>query len=91
MQSKSERFNLRLNPGAKAQIERAAAFSGKSVNAFILQCAVQTAQETIDTHETMQLERSDADKFLSALDRPWQTNTALYKALNQHTRDVVSR
>ncbi|WP_416369499.1 DUF1778 domain-containing protein [Tritonibacter mobilis] len=90
-QNKTERLNLRLDTKAKARIERAAAFAGKSVNAFVLQSAVETAQQTIDTFETMHLERSDAERFLEALDRPFAPNVALSEALELHDRDVTSR
>ena len=52
---RSERINLRLSETAKRWIERAAFAEGKTVSAFILSSALESAERTIDRHETLAL------------------------------------
>jgi len=88
--TKSERFNIRLNPEAKKRIERAASFEGTTASRFILSSALEQAERTIREHETMVLDRRDAEAFFDALVRPPRMNAKLAAALKEHDRRVVS-
>ena len=87
----SERINLRLSETAKRQIERAASVEGKTVSAFIVSSALETAEKTIERHETVALAREDATRFFDALADPPPPNNRLSAALEEHARRVVSR
>ena len=87
----SERINLRLSEAAKRRIERAASAEGKTVSAFILSSALETAERTIDRHETLALAREDAARFFEALAAPPPPNDRLRAALEEHARRVESR
>ena len=63
----SERINLRLRETAKRRIEQAASVEGKTVSAFIVSSALETAEKTMDRHETVALARDDALRFFDAL------------------------
>ncbi len=87
----SKRINLRLSETAKRRIERAASVEGKTVSAFILSSALETAEKTIDRHETLALARDDALRFFDALADPPPPNDRLRAALEEHARRVDSR
>ena len=88
---RSERINLRLSEAGKRRIERAASTEGKTVSAFILSSAFETAERTIDRHETLALAREDAMRFFEALAAPLPPNHRLRAALEEHARRVESR
>ncbi len=87
----SARINLRLSQTAKRRIEQAASVEGKTVSAFILSSALETAEKTIDRHETLALARRDALRFFDALADPPPLNDRLRAALEEHDRRVESR
>ena len=86
-----ERINLRLSDTAKRQIEHAASVEGKTVSAFIVSCALESAERTIRKQETLALAREDAMRFFDALVDPPPPNDRLSAALEEHARRVVSR
>ena len=88
---RSERINLRLSEAAKRRIERAASAEGKTVSAFIVSSALESAERTIDRHETLALAREDAARFFEALADPPPPNDRLRTALEEHARRVDSR
>ena len=89
--ARNERINLRLSESAKRRIEQAASIEGKTVSAFIVSSALETAGKTMDRHETMTLARRDAVRFFDALADPLPPNERLRSALEEHTRRVISR
>ena len=64
---------------------------GKTVSAFIVSSALETAGKTMERHETMTLARRDAVRFFDALANPLPPNERLRSALEEHTRRVISR
>lgn len=86
-----ERINLRLSKTAKRRIEHAASVEGKTVSAFIVSSALETAKKAIERHETVALAREDATRFFDALADAPPPNGRLSAALEEHTRRVVSR
>lgn len=86
-----ERINLRLSKAVKRQIEHAASVEGKTVSAFIVSSAQQSAEKTIQRHESLALARNDAMRFFDALDGPPPPNDRLNAALKDHARRVVPR
>ena len=89
--ARSERINLRLSEAAKRRIEHAASVEGTTVSGFIVSSALETAERTIDRHETMALARQDAMRFFDALADPPPPNDRLRAALEEHARRVGSR
>ena len=90
-QNKNERINLRLKTSAKRLIERAASFEGKTVSHFILTCAMEQAEKTVQKHETMTLNAKYSKKFFEALATPVRFNRKLVLALEEHDQRVVSK
>lgn len=89
--AKKERINLRLNEVAKRKIERAASFEGKTVSGFIVSSALRYADKTIQSHETMTLNRRDALRFFDVIVNPPVLNEKLRTAMEEHGKRVVAR
>ena len=79
--ARSERINLRLSEAAKRRIEHAASVEGTTVSGFIVSSALETAERTIDRHETMALARQDAMRFFDALADPRRRTTGSARRL----------
>ena len=90
-QNKNERINLRLKSSAKSLIERAAGFEGKTVSHFILACALEHAEKTVQEHETMALSARDSKIFFDALSAPAPFNRKMKEAMEEHEQRVVSK
>jgi uncharacterized protein (DUF1778 family) len=88
---KIERINLRLNSSAKSVLERAAGFEGKTVSSFILNCAIEKAEEIVRKHETMTLNTKNSKAFLEALSAPAGFNKKLSDTLKEHGDRVTSK
>ena len=86
---RSDRIDVRTNPEVKSIIERAALLSHKSISAYILESALQKAQEDIQETERLQLSVAERDSFYAALENPPEPNEAL-KALLTGTSRVGS-
>ena len=87
---KSERINLRLSQTAKRRIERAAGVKGTTVSSFIVASALADAEKAIRDHDTVVLERREAEIFLDAIVNPPAPNERLRAALEEHARRVQS-
>ena len=88
---KNERINLRLKSQAKILLERAASLEGKTVSNFIINYAMERAEETIRKHEAMSLNAKNSELFLNALSRDFDFNRKLKDALGEHSRRIVSK
>lgn len=81
--TKSDRLELRLTPEQKADIERAAALSGRSVTDFSVQLLVREANEVIREESTLLLSKRSWDAFNKILDRPAQPVSGLADLLSR--------
>lgn len=79
--TETARINLRTSLEAKAMIERAAAYMGTTVSAFMLQNAYETAKRVVAEHEVIMLTQRDFEQFARALDKPPAPTAALKKLL----------
>jgi uncharacterized protein (DUF1778 family) len=75
------RINLRTSAEAKAMIERAAAYMGTTVSAFMLQNAYEAAKRVVAEHEVVMLSQRDFEAFANALDTPPAPTAALKRLL----------
>ena len=53
---------------------------------FVLGRALRAADEVIQEHETVSLDRADWDLFMDALDNPPKPNGSLRKAFAEHKK-----
>ena len=80
-QVRCEKLDLRLTPGAKQTLQRAAAASQRSVSDFVLDSALASAAETLADRRQFQLEPEQWDAFVAALDAPPQAHGRLAQLL----------
>ena len=81
---KQERMHIRLDHQSKQKLERAAAYAHKSLSEFVLEQALNAAEEVIHEHETITLDEADWQVFLNALEKPPAPNTRLKQAFADH-------
>ena len=86
-----ERITARLPHSTRSIIERAAAIYGASINQFIVQAAVERANEVLKSMETVKLSSRDAQVFMDALANPPEPNEKLLEAMRAHKRLIESR
>ena len=89
--AKTERINLRLDSNAKRKLEKAASVSGRSVSRFVIESALESAEETIRAEETMTLSARDTDLFFDAILNPPRPNAKLRRATKDYRKRVESR
>jgi uncharacterized protein (DUF1778 family) len=80
---RTEKLDLRLTPGAKQTLQRAAAAAQRSVTDFVLDSALASAAETLADRQTFQLNPEQWQAFVAALDAPLQTNARLARLLQE--------
>ena len=77
------RINLRTSAEAKALIERAAAYMGTTVSAFMLQNAYEAAKKVVAEHELIMLTHRDFEAFSKALQKPPAPTAALKRLVRR--------
>ena len=85
---KQERMHIRLDTLSKQKLERAAAYTHKSLSEFVLGQALHAADEVIHEHETLTLTETDWEVFLDALENPPVPSAKLKQALAEHKKRV---
>ncbi len=88
---KADRLSMRIDGFAKARLERAAAYTHKSVSEYVVARALEAAEADITMHEKMVLPEAIWENFFDALQKPPKQNAAMKALLNAHDRAVVSR
>jgi uncharacterized protein (DUF1778 family) len=86
-----DRITARVPHSTRATIERAAAIYGATINQFIVQAAVERANEVLRSMEMVKLTSQDAQVFIEALTKPPAPNKKLQEAVRAHKRLVESR
>lgn len=77
------RLDLRLNPGDKARIARAADLRGVPLSAFVRDAVLREAESVMAADLTVTLSPEESRRFLDALDKPFKPNTRLKKAMER--------
>ena len=81
--SRSEKLDLRLTPGAKQTLQRAAAAAQRSVSEFVLESALASAAETLADRQSFQLDGEQWEAFVAALDAPSRVHLRLVRLLQE--------
>lgn len=79
--TKDERLQIRVDPGEKRLLERAAAATHVSVSAFVLQSAAAQAVEVLGERRLIELCPDAAAAFSEALDAPATGRLAVARTL----------
>ncbi len=90
-QNKNERINLRMKTSVKRLISRAADFEGKTVSHFILTSAMKHAEETVQKHQMMTLNKKNSRAFFDALTAPVELNCKLTAAFEEYDERVIRK
>jgi uncharacterized protein (DUF1778 family) len=85
---KQERLNIRCDQRAKQLLDKAAGYAHVSVSEFVLSHALASAEEVIQSHQTITLNPDDFQAFLTALDQPAGPSPALKRAFARHAKQV---
>ncbi|MFO0978781.1 MAG: DUF1778 domain-containing protein [Planctomycetaceae bacterium] len=88
---KSARIEARVSQEQKELIERAAAFSGRTVSDFVLAHAELAAKKLIEEREKLQLDQAQSRMLVDALLAPGKPNRKLKGAMARHRKQVQSR
>lgn len=87
-QASDDRIVSRIPRANRAIIEKAAALYGASLNQFVVQTALDRANEILEREELLRLSCQDAQLFLDALDHPPVPEVRLIEAMKRHDRLV---
>lgn len=68
--TRSEKLDLRLTSNAKRTLQAAAAASHRSVSEFVLESALERAEEALADRQIFSLHSAQWKAFLEALDAP---------------------
>src|SRR6266550_6537308 len=81
--TRSEKRDLRLTPEAKRVLNAAAQASRRSVSEFVLESALDRAQETLPDRQHFGLDAAHWKAFLAALDAPSRPLPRLQRLLTE--------
>lgn len=81
MTTSAARLDLRLNPGDKERIVRAADLRGVPVSAFVRYAVLREAESVMTAELSVTLSAAESRRFLAALDKPFKPNAKLKKAM----------
>lgn len=68
--ARSEKVDLRISPAAKNTLREAAALRHKTVSEFVLESALERAEQVLASQMTVRLGAGEWKAFLAALDAP---------------------
>ena len=89
--SKSARLETRVSPEQKELIERAAAYSGRSVSDFVVAHVEVAAKRVVDEYERLRLNHDQSKALVEALLALKRPNKKLRSAMENHRKRVDSR
>jgi uncharacterized protein (DUF1778 family) len=81
---KSARIDLRTSEQNKQLLKMAAKLSGQTLTEFIMQVAVNQAQEQVQKAMTMSVDLLDYQQLMEVLEQPPQPSERLVQSLKSH-------
>jgi uncharacterized protein (DUF1778 family) len=79
----SDWITNRVSQSIALKLQEAAALTGATLNQFIVQAALEKAEEIIEREKTIHFSAHDAAMIIHLLDNPSKLNTALAKAFER--------
>lgn len=83
-QTRTTRVCARVDPETHERITRAAEFSGRSMNQFLVDAATKMAKEVVGEATTIRLTNEEADRMMEVLNNSHPANTRLREAARRH-------
>jgi uncharacterized protein (DUF1778 family) len=82
-----ERITARVPKEVRERIEEAADRSGATLNQFLVQAAIEKADQVLEREQVTRLSARDAEWLLNLLDRPPRPpNAKLHRALDDYQK-----
>ena len=81
---KNERITARVNEQIKETLMVAANITGATLNQFLIQAALEKAENIIEKDRMIYLSAEDAEVFFNALDNPPEPNATLTNAFKNY-------
>lgn len=88
-EKKTERIIAKVSVATREKLIEAAAFSGTTLNRFLVQAAVEKASEVLERERGVRLSHNDADVFFNALENPPGPNRKLRDAVKRYKQSGV--
>ena len=88
---KSARLETRVSSAQKELIERAAAYTGRSVSEFVVAHVEVAAKKVIDEYERLHLNQEQSQILVNALLAAKRPNKKLHQAMENYRNRVESR
>jgi len=82
--TESGRIELRVKPGEKTLLSRAAALQNEDLTGFILRTVLPAAQRVVDETERLELSERDSLRVLELLEKPPKPSAKLRAAARKH-------
>lgn len=89
--TKMARLEARVTAQQKALLERGAAYQGRSVSDFVVTVLQQAAEDVIQEHELLRLNRDQSRAFVETLLRESEPDQRLRGAADEYRRNVTSQ
>ncbi len=89
--TKSARLETRVSQEQKDLIERAAAYSGRTVSDFVVAHVEVAAKKVVEEYERMHLDKEQSRVLVDALLSPKRPNKKLRSALAEHSKRIESK
>lgn len=89
--TKSARLETRVSPEQKDLIERAAAYSGRTVSDFVVTHVEVAAKKVVEEYARIHLDKEQSRTLVAALLSPKRPNKKLQSAFAEHRKRVESR
>ena len=91
MAVKSDRLEARVSPEQRARLEWAATITGTSVSAFVIDAAVERAEEIVEAQMSTTVPAAYFDRLVAALDEPDGAPALARAARRVHRRPRIAR
>ncbi len=85
---KNERITARVSEQVKSTLNTAADLMGATLNQFLIQAALEKAENIIEKDKVIHLSNQDAEIFFSSLENPPQPNRKLKNAFDNYKEKV---
>jgi uncharacterized protein (DUF1778 family) len=82
-ETRNQKLDLRLTPSAKRTLQTAALAAHRSVSEFVLESALQRAEETLPDRQRFGLSATQWKAFQAALSAPTRPSRRLAKLLQE--------
>lgn len=85
-----DRITTRVPPGVLERLQAAADLTGATVNQFVVQSALEKAEEVLDRERVISLSSRETAMLVTMLDNPTEPNKALVAAFERYKKKADS-